>query len=95
MNDIHHRIKDYKDVIFKIRRDLHRIPETAFKEKKTAAYLEQYLSGIDLGIEADIALTGIVSTMKTGRPGPTILFRADMDALPIAESTEPPLCFHP
>jgi len=90
MNDIHQRIKDHKDVIFKTRRDLHRIPEIAFTEKKTAAYLRQYLSGIDLEVEAGIALNGIVAIMKTGRPGPTTLFRADMDALPITESTNLP-----
>jgi amidohydrolase len=45
---------------------------------------------MDLEIDSDIAITGIVAMMKTGRPGPTILFRADIDALPIAESTDLP-----
>ena len=88
MSDIHQRLKEHRDLIIQTRRDLHRIPETAFTEKKTAAYLERYLSNIDLEIETGIALNGIVAIMKTGRPGPTILFRADMDALPIAESTD-------
>ena len=90
MSDIHQRLKEHRDLIIQTRRDLHRIPETAFTEKKTAAYLERYLSNIDLEIETGIALNGIVAIMKTGRPGPTILFRADMDALPIAESTNLP-----
>jgi amidohydrolase len=90
MSDIHQRLKEHRDLIIQTRRDLHRIPETAFTEKKTAAYLKQYLSGMDLEIDSDIAITGIVAMMKTGRPGPTILFRADMDALPIAESTDLP-----
>lgn len=90
MNDLRHRIEEYRNLIFQSRRELHRIPETAFTEQKTAAYLEQYLKGIDLELETGIAQNGIVALMKTGNPGPTVLFRANMDALPIAEANDLP-----
>lgn len=87
MADIHLRVKEQKDFIIQTRRDLHRIPETAFTEEKTAKYLADQLKVLDVEVETGIATHGIVALMKTGRPGPTILMRADMDALPVEEST--------
>jgi amidohydrolase len=87
MNDIHLSVKEQKHFIIQSRRDLHRIPETAFTEAKTALYLADKLKVLDVDVETNIATHGIVALMKTGKPGPTILFRADMDALPLTEST--------
>ena len=87
MSDIRSCINEQKDYIIQIRRDLHQIPETAYTEKKTATYIEQRLRAMDLQVETGIATHGIVAMLESGRPGPTILFRADMDALPLTEST--------
>ena len=87
MSALRQIIQENKDLIIQTRRDLHRIPEIAFQETKTATYLKQYLSQFDFEVVTDIAENGIVATMTTGRPGPTILFRADMDALPLEEAT--------
>ena len=87
MDDIHLRVKEQEAFIIQTRRDLHRIPETAFTEEKTARYLSDKLKSFDMEVETGIADHGIVALMKTGRPGPTILFRADMDALPLTEAT--------
>jgi len=87
MSELRQIIHAHKDLIIQTRRDLHRIPEIAFQETKTAAYLKQYLNRFDLEVVTDIAEHGIVATMKTDRSGPTILLRADMDALPLEEST--------
>ncbi len=87
MSELHQIIEENKDLIIQTRRDLHCIPEIGFLETKTAAYLKQYLDRFDFEVTSDIAENGIVATMRTGRPGPTILLRADMDALPIEEST--------
>jgi len=87
MADINLRVKEQKDFIIQTRRDLHRIPETAFTEEKTAKYLADKLKALDVEVETGIATHGIVALMKTGRPGPTILMRADMDALPVTEAT--------
>ena len=90
MSALRQIIIENKDLIIQTRRDLHRIPEIAFQETKTAAYLMQYLDRFDLEMVTDIAENGMVATMKTGRPGPTVLLRADMDALPIEEATNLP-----
>ncbi len=67
-----------------IRRHLHRFPELSFKEYETSKYIIQQLK--DNGITAHaIAKTGVYALIDTKRPGPTIAFRADIDALPIKE----------
>jgi len=87
MSELRQIINENKALIIQTRRDLHRIPELAFQETQTAAYIKHYLERFDFDVVTEIAENGIVATMKTGRPGPTILFRADMDALPLEEST--------
>jgi amidohydrolase len=69
------------------RRALHRIPETGFTEVKTAAYVAEQLTRFGLNVRTGVAGTGVVGLLATGRPGPTLMIRADMDALPIAEET--------
>jgi len=88
MFDIHQLVADQKDLIIQLRRDLHRIPETAYTEKKTSAYVANYLNNLKLEVKTGIARYGAVGLMKTGRPGPTVMIRADMDALPLKEITE-------
>jgi len=87
MFDIHQLVADQKDLIIQLRRDLHRIPETAYTEKKTSAYVANYLNNLKLEVKTEIARYGVVGLMKTGRPGPTLMIRADMDALPLKENT--------
>jgi len=68
-----------------IRRDLHRIPETAWQEVKTSAYLKKKLS--DNGIKfKSIAGTGILAEISSGK-GKCVAIRSDIDALPIEEQT--------
>jgi amidohydrolase len=87
MVDIHQLVSEHKDLVINTRRDLHRIPETAFTEKKTSAYVTEYLNREGLEVQTGIATYGVVGLLKTGRPGPTLLLRADMDALPVTEET--------
>ena len=87
MNDINRMVSEHKDLIINIRRDLHRIPETAYTEKKTSAYVIDYLNSLELDVQTDIAQYGVVGLLKTGKPGPTLMLRADMDALPLNEDT--------
>ncbi len=87
MINIHQLVSKHKDLIIKMRRDLHRIPETAYTEKKTSAYVADYLNKLELEVQTGIAQYGVVGLMKTDRPGPTLMFRADMDALPLKEDT--------
>ncbi len=74
----------------KIRRDLHRIPETAFQEYKTQAYVREYLARLNPDKLTDIAGTGVKAVFFAPAATQTIAFRADMDALPIEEWTKVP-----
>ena len=87
MVDIHQLVVEHKELVIRIRRDLHRIPETAYTEKKTSAYVADYLRREGLEVQTGIATYGVVGLLNTGRPGPTLLLRADMDALPVTEDT--------
>ncbi|WP_419661012.1 peptidase modulated amidohydrolase [Desulfosarcina variabilis str. Montpellier] len=80
-------IKPYHQLVIDTRRDLHRIPELSSHEEKTSAYVIDYLKRENLPFTADIAGHGVMAVLDTGRPGPTLMLRADMDALPIAEQT--------
>lgn len=87
MVDIHQLVTDQKELIINLRRELHRIPETAYTEKKTSAYVANYLNSLELEVRTGIARYGVVGLIKTDRPGPTLMIRADMDALPLKENT--------
>ncbi len=87
MVDIRQLVSEHKELVINTRRDLHRIPETAYTEKKTSAYVAEYLNREGLEVQTGIATYGVVGLLKTGRPGPTLLLRADMDALPLTEET--------
>jgi amidohydrolase len=85
--NIKERVNSYTEQVIATRRELHRIPEPGFREEKTSAYVADYLQKEGLRVATGIARTGVVGTLETGRPGPTLLIRADMDALPIHEET--------
>ena len=87
MVDIRQLVSEHKELVINTRRDLHRIPETAYTEKKTSAYVTEYLNREGLQVQSGIATYGVVGLLKTGRPGATLLIRADMDALPLTEET--------
>jgi len=69
------------------RRDLHKIPEPAYTEQKTSAYVAALLEEMGLAVTTGLAEYGVVGLFETGRPGKTLMIRADMDALPVAEET--------
>ena len=70
-----------------IRRDLHAHPELAFEEVRTAGVVAAELTRLGIPHQQKVGRTGVVGTIKGGRPGPTLAIRADMDALPIHELT--------
>jgi amidohydrolase len=87
MDDIKAMVKNHAERIIETRRELHRIPETAFTEEKTSAYVAERLRGLGLEVQTGIARYGVVGLMRGSAPGPTLMIRADMDALPITEET--------
>lgn len=72
------------------RRHFHQYPELSNREFKTAAYVAEHLKGLGLEIQTQVAHTGVVALLKTGKPGPVIALRADMDALPVTERNNLP-----
>ena len=87
MINIKEHVAELKNVIIQTRRDLHQIPETAYTERKTSAYITDVLTREGLQVQTGIAQFGVIGLMDTKRPGPTLMIRADMDALPIEEET--------
>lgn len=69
-----------------IYRDLHAHPELSFEEKRSAAILAAEAKKLGFEVTTGVGQTGVVAVMKNG-PGPVLLLRADMDALPVAEQT--------
>ena len=67
-------------------RDLHAHPELAFSEHRTAALVAARLRDLGYQTTAGVGRTGVVGVLKNGE-GPTVLLRADMDALPVQEQT--------
>jgi len=70
-----------------LRRDFHRHPELAFQEVRTAGIVARELNALGLEVHSGIAKTGVVALLEGARPGPVLLLRFDMDALPIVEET--------
>jgi hippurate hydrolase len=71
-----------------LRRELHRIPEVGLELPKTQAMVLDALAGLPLEISTGKDLTSVVGVLRGGRPGPTVLLRGDMDALPVVEETD-------
>ena len=76
-----------RDNLVSLRRDLHRYPELGFEEERTAKLVAERLANAGLEVTTGIARTGVVGVLRGERPGKTLIYRADVDALPIDERT--------
>ena len=81
------RSRDHEPQLVAIRRDLHMHPEVGFDVERTAGVVARELSRLDIPHVTGVGRTGVVGFIEGGAPGPTLLIRADMDALPIREQT--------
>jgi amidohydrolase len=72
------------------RRDFHQHPELGFEEKRTSARVVERLRALGLSPRSGIGRTGVVAEVRGGKPGRSVLLRADMDALPIQEESDVP-----
>lgn len=78
--------RNFKEAV-RIRRILHQIPEPCFQEKKTAAFIAEYLRGCGLKVQKGIAGTGMKAVLRGNKASPVVGIRTDIDALPITEAT--------
>lgn len=76
------------DAAVALRRALHRQPELGLELPKTQAAICEALEGTGFTLRRGRKLSSVTAVLDTGRPGPTVLLRADMDALPMDEDTD-------
>ena len=70
-----------------LRRDFHVHPELGFREIRTSGIVAKELEALGLEVTKGVGKTGVVGLLEGAKPGPTLLLRFDMDALPIHEET--------
>lgn len=84
---IQEEFRDLLEEAIVLRRELHKIPETEFQEKKTSAFIASYLKKLGLQVRERVAKTGVIGYLAGKKAEKTYAFRADMDALPVMEQT--------
>ena len=75
------RLAETHDELIEVRRDIHRHPEVSGREERTAGVVADRLLTLGLEVRTSVGGHGIVAVLRGGRPGPTVAFRADMDAV--------------
>ncbi len=89
VTEIKNRVLQYQEETIRLRRHFHRHPELSLHEFNTAKFIAQTLQSWGVPFREGIANTGLVATIEgMAGPGKTIALRADMDALPIHETSE-------
>ncbi|GAA4408893.1 amidohydrolase [Advenella faeciporci] len=87
MNSHTNYIQAHFDEFAKIRHDIHQHPELGFKEHRTSHIVQQLLKEWGYEVHTGYGTTGVVGVLKKGNSNKTMGIRADMDALPLKETT--------
>jgi hippurate hydrolase len=87
MDSITQHIAGIQDYLIAIRHDLHENPELCFEEHRTSSIVAHELNRLGFSVTTGIAGTGVVGSLTAGQGNRAIAVRADMDALPIPETT--------
>lgn len=82
--------KKYEQDIIAWRRHFHEYPELSNREYNTMRYIHQVIKNWEVKVDTGMAFTGVVAVLDTGKPGPVVGLRADMDALPVEERVNIP-----
>jgi amidohydrolase len=77
-----------QDQLIAWRRDLHMHPELGFQETRTSRLVAEHLMRLGYRVYTGVAKTGVIGILQGVRPGPTVMLRFDMDALPIQEENQ-------
>lgn len=87
MTDILQHAKELFPYTQTLRRDFHMHPELGFHEVRTGGIVAKELEALGIEVTKGVGKTGVVGLLEGAKPGPTLLIRFDMDALPITEDT--------
>src|SRR4051794_30044224 len=79
---------DQDDLLTGLRRELHAAPEIGLDLPRTQQTVLDALAGLPLTVARGTETTSVVAVLHGARPGPAVLLRADMDALPVEEQTD-------
>src|SRR4029079_10265413 len=79
-------LDDMLDDLEELYKDVHRHPELSMQEERTAALAAERLQSSGDEVTTGVGKTGVVGLLENG-DGPTVMLRADMDALPVTEQT--------
>lgn len=79
---------EYLDKVIAIRREIHKNPELGFEEFKTSNLIKESLESMGINDIKEMATTGLVVVIDSGKPGKTLALRSELDALPIDENTD-------
>jgi amidohydrolase len=85
--DLINEARDHFESAVALRRQMHRHPEIGLELPITRELVEDALAGLPVTIKQSTLTSGLVVDLQGARPGPTVLLRADMDALPMPEDT--------
>ena len=85
--EIEKHAKEIEETIIALRRSFHETPELSNREFNTAKKIASIMTQMGFAVDTGIAKTGVVAVFDTGRPGPTVGLRADIDGLPVTERT--------
>lgn len=87
MTNLKEIVAGYLDQIISYRRDIHTHPELGYDEHRTSALIADALEAIGIPTIRGVGKTGVVGVIEGKKPGKVIALRADIDALPITETT--------
>lgn len=79
--------QELETTIIDLRRSFHQFPELSNREFETSKTLASIMTKMGFTVETNVAKTGVIAVLDTGKPGPTVGLRADMDALPVTETS--------
>lgn len=82
--------KEMEAKVIEWRRHFHENPELSNREFKTGAKIAEHLKSLGLEVKYPVAKTGAVGILRTGKPGPVLALRADIDGLPVVERNSLP-----
>ncbi len=81
MEDVERQLQSVRADLIEVRRDIHRHPEVSGQEERTAWIVAERLRGSGLEVATGVGGHGVVGILRGGKPGPTVAYRADMDAV--------------